>query len=221
LKIDAERAVRRVRGVEAINDHVETLPVSANDDTVRWHAYYAIYEDPFLARYAPGGGVLWGHRHLVPDYFLPLGPKRFPGTEPAGDYPIHIIVKNGRITLLGVVDSDSDKDAAAFRAREVHGAFGVDNELVVHHWAEATRRSRRSGIAMFQQFEIARLVKCIEAEFRELPGLRLTERQMQRLWDLDRDTCTAVIEVLVRSRVLVKAEGEIVARARAPEMNRF
>ena len=75
----------------------------------------------------------------MPGYFLPLGPPRFPGTEPAGDYPIHIIVKNGRITLLGVVDRDGDKDVAGVRAREVRGAFGVDNELVVDHWTDATR----------------------------------------------------------------------------------
>ena len=65
LKIDAERAVRRVNGVEAIEDGIETLPVSGNDDSLRWHAYYAIYEDPFLARYAPGAGVLWGHRSVA------------------------------------------------------------------------------------------------------------------------------------------------------------
>ncbi|HYU78668.1 MAG TPA: BON domain-containing protein [Vicinamibacterales bacterium] len=76
-----------------------------NDATVRWQTYYAIYRDPFLSRYAPGGGLLWGHRHPFSGAFMPFGPARFPGTEPAGDYPIHVIVKNGRITLLGVVDT--------------------------------------------------------------------------------------------------------------------
>ena len=56
---------------------------------------------------------------------------RFPGMEPLGDYPIHIIVKGGKITLLGVVDNESDKTVAGFRAREVPGSFGVENELVV------------------------------------------------------------------------------------------
>ena len=102
-----------------------------NDATVRWQTYYAIYRDPFLSRYAPGGGLLWGHRHPFSGAFMPFGPARFPGTEPAGDYPIHVIVKNGRITLLGVVDSESDKTAAGMRARGVPGSFGVENELKV------------------------------------------------------------------------------------------
>jgi osmotically-inducible protein OsmY len=57
--------------------------------------------------------------------------RQFPGMEPLGDYPLHIIVKNGRITLLGVVDAESDKTVAGMRAREVPGSFGVENELVV------------------------------------------------------------------------------------------
>jgi hypothetical protein len=44
-------------------DKIEQLPVSQFDDDLRWKAYYAIYRDPFLSRYAPGGGLLWGHRH--------------------------------------------------------------------------------------------------------------------------------------------------------------
>ena len=131
LKADAERAVRRVPGVEAVNDQIEVLPAAMNDDSLRWQTYYAIYRDAFLSRYAPGGGLLWGHRHPFPDGFMPLGPSRFPGTEPAGDYPIHIIVKNGRITLLGVVDTESDRNIAGIRARSVSGSFGVDNELTV------------------------------------------------------------------------------------------
>ena len=51
--------------------------------------------------------------------------------EPAGDYPIHIIVQNGRVTLLGVVDSENDKTVAGLRAREVPGTFDVANQLVV------------------------------------------------------------------------------------------
>jgi hyperosmotically inducible periplasmic protein len=132
LKSDAERALKRVAGVDTINDHVEELPASFTDDNLRWQTYYAIYRDPFLSRYAPGGGMLWGHRHAFGQpALLPFGPSRFPGTEPAGDYPIHIIVKNGRITLLGVVDTESDKTVAGMRARDVRDSFGVDNELSI------------------------------------------------------------------------------------------
>jgi hyperosmotically inducible protein len=134
LKGSAEKAAKRAPNVDAVVNQIEELPVSINDDTLRWQVYYSIYRDPFLSRYAPGGGRLWGHRHLFTSgVFLALGPRRFPGTEPAGDYPIHIIVKGGRIMLLGVVDSESDKTVAGMRAREVAGSFGVDNEIVVDH----------------------------------------------------------------------------------------
>ena len=130
LKKDAERAVKRVAGVDTVVNHIEELPPNTMDDEIRWATYYKIYRDPFLARYAPGGGMLWGHRHAYGGPFRPYG-GAFPGLEPAGDYPIHIIVKNGRVTLLGIVDTESDKTVAGLRAREVPGAFGVDNQLVV------------------------------------------------------------------------------------------
>jgi hypothetical protein len=129
LKSDAERAVKRVAGVDTVVNNLEELPVSPNDDEIRWRTYYAIYTDPFLSRYAPGGGVLWGHRHR-PRRFA-LGGPLFSGMEPTGDYPIRIIVKGGRITLLGVVDNQADKNVAGIRANGVPGTFGVDNQLVV------------------------------------------------------------------------------------------
>jgi hyperosmotically inducible protein len=140
LKRDAVRAVKRVGGVDDVADKIEELPVSPNDDELRWKTYYAIYRDPFLSRYAPGGGALWGHRHPFDSAFHPLGPARFTGMEPLGDYPIHIIVKNGKITLLGVVDNESDKTVAGMRAREVPGSFGVENELVVEKDQKSTSR---------------------------------------------------------------------------------
>ena len=51
--------------------------------------------------------------------------------EPVGIYPIAIVVKNGRIMLMGIVDSESDKTMAGMKAKEVPGAFGVKNELTV------------------------------------------------------------------------------------------
>jgi hypothetical protein len=131
LKKDAERAVKRAGKVDEVVNNIEELPPSAMDDELRWNTYYAIYGDPFLSKYAPGGGMLWGHRHPYSGPFSPMGVGPFLAYEAAGDYPIHIIVKNGRITLLGVVDSESDKMLAAVRAREVPAAFGVDNQLVV------------------------------------------------------------------------------------------
>jgi hypothetical protein len=54
--------VKRASGVDQVINQIEELPVSPNDDELRWKTYYAIYRDPFLSRYAPGGGVLWGSR---------------------------------------------------------------------------------------------------------------------------------------------------------------
>jgi hyperosmotically inducible periplasmic protein len=130
LKKDAERAIKRASGVDTVVNKIEELPPSQIDDHIRWATYYKIYRDPFLSRYAPGGGLLWGHRHAFGGPFSPYG-GAFPDMEPAEDYPIHIIVQNGRVTLLGVVDNESDKTAAGFRAREVPGTFGVENQLVV------------------------------------------------------------------------------------------
>jgi BON domain len=130
LKKDAERAIKRASGVDTVVDKIEELPANQFDDQIRWATYYKIYRDPFLSRYAPGGGLLWGHRHAYGGAFSPYG-GAFPGLEPAGDYPIHIIVQNGRVMLLGVVDNDSDKTVAGLRAREVSGTFDVENQLVV------------------------------------------------------------------------------------------
>jgi osmotically-inducible protein OsmY len=45
--------------------------------------------------------------------------------------PIHIIVKNGHVTLEGVVASQADKDIAGIQANSVPGVFSVTNNLRV------------------------------------------------------------------------------------------
>jgi hyperosmotically inducible protein len=124
LKRDAVKAVKRVARVDEVDDRIELLPVSQNDDRIRWATFYRIYGDDFLSRYAPGGGLSLrsGRRFFTP---------RYPGYQPFGMYPIHIIVKSGRTTLMGEVDSESDRTVAGFRAREVPLTFGVENELNV------------------------------------------------------------------------------------------
>ena len=123
LKADAEMAARRASGVVEVANKIEMLPASPNDDRIRWATFYRIYTDDVLSRYAPGG-ALGALRELRDE-------RRFPGMQPVGRYPIHIIVKNGRTMLLGVVDSAADSQVAEFRAREVSGAFEVENGLVV------------------------------------------------------------------------------------------
>src|SRR5687767_5700912 len=84
LKADAEMAVKRASGVDEVANKIQLLPASPNDDRIRWATFYRIYTDDFLSRYAPGGahGVLQELRDE----------QRFPGMQPVGRYPIHIIV---------------------------------------------------------------------------------------------------------------------------------
>ena len=123
LKADAEAAVKRVSGVDEVANKIELLPASQNDDRIRWATFYNIYTDDFLSRYAPGGAMAARYDALQ---FA-----QFPGMQPFGTYPIHIIVKGGRTTLVGVVDNESDKTMAGFKARDVAQVFGVENDLVV------------------------------------------------------------------------------------------
>jgi hyperosmotically inducible protein len=113
LKSDAERVVKDIEGVEQVTNNIEVLPLSPNDDRVRMAAYRAIYGQASLNRYA---------LNAVP--------------------PIHIIVKNGNITLEGVVANEGDKNIAGIQANGVQGAFGVTNNLRVEGNAEADTRSR-------------------------------------------------------------------------------
>ncbi len=102
LKSSAERVVKGVEGVEQVNNQIEVLPLSPDDNQIRRATYRAIYGQPGLDRYA-----------------LSAMPS------------IHIIVKNGHITLVGVVDSEADKDRAGIAANTVPGAFSVTNALKV------------------------------------------------------------------------------------------
>ena len=123
LKKDAETATKRASGVNEVANKIEVLPASQNDDRIRWETFYRIYTDDFLSRYAPGGefGVLQELRDE----------RHFPGMQPVGIYPIHLVVKNGRTMLLGVVDSAAHRQIAEVRAREVSGVFEVENGLVL------------------------------------------------------------------------------------------
>jgi osmotically-inducible protein OsmY len=123
VKAAAAMATKRVSGVDEVANKIEVLPASQNDDRIRWATFYRIYTDDFLSRYAPGG-VHGALRDLRDE-------QRFPGMQPAGMYAIHIIVKNGRTMLLGVVDSAADRQLAEVRAREVSGVFEVENGLIV------------------------------------------------------------------------------------------
>ncbi len=102
LKSDAEKAVKGIEGVEAVDNRIEVLPPSPTDEQLRLQLFRAIYGFPALERYA-------------------LGVIK----------PIRIIVRNGNVTLEGVVDSDGDKNMASVRANGVPGVFKVTNNLQV------------------------------------------------------------------------------------------
>jgi len=102
LKSDAENVVKHIEGVEKVDNQIEILPPSPTDDRLRLRLFRAIYNYPALQRYE-------------------LGVQK----------PIRIIVKNGRVTLEGVVDSESDKNLAGLRANTVSGTFSVTNNLHV------------------------------------------------------------------------------------------
>jgi hyperosmotically inducible protein len=102
LKSDAENVVKKIEGVEHVDNQIEVLPLSPNDDRIRRQLYRAIYGYPALQKYAMGV-----------------------------QQPIRIIVKNGNATLEGVVDSEADKNIANIRARSVPGVFSVTNNLQV------------------------------------------------------------------------------------------
>ena len=102
LKSDAEAAVKGIEGVASVENQIEVLPVSPMDDQVRRAVYRTLYSDASLSKYG------WSA--------LPS---------------IHIIVKNGHVTLEGVVDSESDKNLANLRANGVPNVFSVTNNLNV------------------------------------------------------------------------------------------
>lgn len=124
LRHAAEAATRRASGVGDVANRMELLPVSPQDDRIRWATFYSIYTDASLSRYAPGapGRVSRGA----------YDSRRFPGMQqPLGLYAIHIVVRGARTTLYGQVESSSDRQIAEARAAEVPGVVSVDNEIIV------------------------------------------------------------------------------------------
>jgi hyperosmotically inducible periplasmic protein len=102
VKDSAEARVKHLEGVERVDNKIEVLPASFNDDRIRRRVAVAVFNDPRLFNY----GI-----QSVP--------------------PIHIIVKNGHVNLEGVVRTQADKDDAFIRANGVSGVFSVANNLQV------------------------------------------------------------------------------------------
>jgi hyperosmotically inducible protein len=103
LKSDAGNAVKHIEGVSQVVNDIEVLPLSPNDDQLRRAVFRAVY----------------GRGQLADRYAFQAVPA------------IHIVVKNGNVTLVGVVNSEIDKNIANIQAKGVSGVFSVTNNLVV------------------------------------------------------------------------------------------
>jgi hyperosmotically inducible protein len=103
LKEDAADRVSRIESAKRVVNRIEVLPLSPADDDLRVALYRAIFSfNSPLFRYST---------QSVP--------------------PIHIIVKNGRATLKGIVANQGDSTLAEMAARGVSGIFEVRNELKI------------------------------------------------------------------------------------------
>jgi len=102
LKSDAENVVKRIEGVERVDNQIQVLPTSPMDDQIRLATYRAIYGNSVLS---------------------PYGLRAVP--------PIHIIVNQGHLTLEGVVAKQMDKQVAEIQAKSVPNVFSVTNNLRV------------------------------------------------------------------------------------------
>jgi hyperosmotically inducible periplasmic protein len=107
VKDSAEKRIKHLEGVERVDNQIEILPASFNDDRIRRQVARAVFNDPRFSTYA---------------------------IQPVP--PIHIIVKNGHVNLEGMVRTQMDKDDAFIRANGVSGVFSVQNNLQVEQPAK-------------------------------------------------------------------------------------
>jgi len=104
-KEDIARRVSRVAGVNVVQNKIQVLPVSIFDDELRFRIARAIYGNP----------AFWHYANMA---------------QP----PIHIVVKNGHVTLAGVVNSNVERAlarslATGFGAFDVKNALRTDDEM--------------------------------------------------------------------------------------------
>jgi osmotically-inducible protein OsmY len=130
LKSDAANALKGIPGIDSVDNQIEVLPLSPNDDRIRAAVYNRVYTQPSLRKYNANQGSL--AQAMGP------GGRRFAmmaggitNDPPIGFHAIHIIVKNGNVTLYGVVNNSGDAAIAGMQANSAPGAFSVDNDLIV------------------------------------------------------------------------------------------
>src|SRR6185437_8835970 len=110
LKSSAENVVKKIEGVGSVENDIEVLPNSPNDDRIRAAVYRRIYGQPSLQKYTSNRGPR----------FTSLTRRTMGITydPPIGYHAIHIIVKNGNVTLYGIVDNEADFAMAEMQANQ-------------------------------------------------------------------------------------------------------
>lgn len=99
-KDDAGKFVKSIPGVTKVVNNIEVLPPSPLDNQIRRAEFRTIFSQADLGRYTLGA---------IPQ--------------------VHIIVKNGHVSLEGVVMNQMDKNMAGIFANSVPGVFSVENNL--------------------------------------------------------------------------------------------
>ena len=130
LKSSAANVVKGIPGVESVDNQIEVLPNSPNDDRIRAAVYNRIYTQPSLRKYNANQGSVAqamgpGGRSVA------LMAGGITNDPPRGFHAIHIIVKNGNVILYGVVLNATDEAIAGIQANTAPGVFSVDNDLIV------------------------------------------------------------------------------------------
>ena len=128
LKSSAANVLKGIPGVESVDNQIEVLPNSPNDDRIRAAVYNRIYTQPSLRKYNANQGTVAqamgpGGRSVA------LMAGGITNDPPRGFHAIHIIVKNGNVTLYGVVNNATDEAIAGIQANSAPGVFSVDNDL--------------------------------------------------------------------------------------------
>jgi hyperosmotically inducible protein len=130
VKSSAANVLKGIEGIESVDNQIEVLPTSNNDDRIRAAVYNRIYTQPSLRKYNANQGSV--AQALGPGgRSVALMAGGITNDPPQGFHAIHIIVKNGNVTLYGVVNNQSDAAIAYMQANSTPGVFSVDNDLIV------------------------------------------------------------------------------------------
>jgi len=129
LKSSAENVTKKVEGVGKVDNQIQVLSLSPNDDQIRLRAYIAIYGHPSLSRFNPNRGTPMFMSRMQAMTGITNNP-------PFGNHPVHIIVNNGNVTLEGVLPASGDRTIAELQANSVPGAFAVTNNIEIEESAK-------------------------------------------------------------------------------------